>query len=102
MSGTVDLYDNAYSHCDADVYRDIRLETYGQDLGQASWATTEWRRHFGVRQPFCRFYGLSPHTFLSKGNCNPRGRPTRLRFFPASRRQGESGSALLRLRFSAF
>ncbi len=41
MSGTVDLYDNAYSHYDADVYRDIRLETYGQDLGQTSWATTE-------------------------------------------------------------
>lgn len=41
MSGTVDLYDNAYSHYDADVYRHIRFETYGDDLGQTSWATTQ-------------------------------------------------------------
>jgi ubiquinone/menaquinone biosynthesis C-methylase UbiE len=41
MSGTVDLYDNAYAHYDADVYRQIRLETYGEDLGQTGWATTE-------------------------------------------------------------
>jgi ubiquinone/menaquinone biosynthesis C-methylase UbiE len=41
MSGTVDLYDNAYGHYGDDVYRQVRVETYGQDLGQTGWATTE-------------------------------------------------------------
>src|SRR5215469_701832 len=41
MSTSVDLYNNAYAHYDADVYRQIRIETYGQDLGQTSWVTTE-------------------------------------------------------------
>jgi ubiquinone/menaquinone biosynthesis C-methylase UbiE len=41
MSAPVDLYDNAYGHYDADVYRQVRLATYGQDLGQTGWATTE-------------------------------------------------------------
>jgi SAM-dependent methyltransferase len=38
---SVDLYDNAYAHYDSDVYRQIRVETYGQDLGQTGWATTQ-------------------------------------------------------------
>ncbi len=37
----VDLYNNAYSHYADGVYRQIRLETYGEDFGQTSWATTE-------------------------------------------------------------
>jgi SAM-dependent methyltransferase len=37
----VDLYDNAYSHDDQDVYARVRLETYGEDLGQTSWVTTQ-------------------------------------------------------------
>jgi SAM-dependent methyltransferase len=41
MPGKVDLYDNAYAHYDADVYRQVRLETYNEDLGQTGWATTE-------------------------------------------------------------
>jgi ubiquinone/menaquinone biosynthesis C-methylase UbiE len=41
MAGTVNLYDNAYAHYDADVYRAVRVETYGEDLGQTGWATTE-------------------------------------------------------------
>ncbi|MGA8492191.1 MAG: methyltransferase domain-containing protein [Terriglobales bacterium] len=41
MSAKVDLYDNAYANYEADVYRQIRLETYGEDLGQTSWVTTE-------------------------------------------------------------
>jgi SAM-dependent methyltransferase len=41
MPGTVDLYDNAYTHYDADVYRDVRVETYGEDLGQTGWTTAE-------------------------------------------------------------
>ena len=41
MPGKVDLYDNAYAHYDADVYRQVRVETYGEDLGQTGWATTQ-------------------------------------------------------------
>lgn len=37
----VDLYNSAYGNYGADVYRQIRVETYGQDLGQTSWVTTE-------------------------------------------------------------
>jgi SAM-dependent methyltransferase len=41
MAGTVNLYDNAYSHYGEDVYRDVRVDTYGEDLGQTGWTTTE-------------------------------------------------------------
>lgn len=41
MPAKVDLYDNAYGHYGADVYRQIRIETYGDDFGQTSWVTTE-------------------------------------------------------------
>jgi len=41
MPGSVDLYDNAYAHYDAEVYREVRIETYGEDLGQTGWTTTE-------------------------------------------------------------
>ena len=41
MPGRVDLYDSAYANYDAEVYRQIRVETYGEDLGQTSWVTTE-------------------------------------------------------------
>ncbi|HTZ47536.1 MAG TPA: methyltransferase domain-containing protein [Verrucomicrobiae bacterium] len=40
MIGTVDLYDNAYAHYGDEIYTQIRLETYGEDLGQTGWATT--------------------------------------------------------------
>jgi SAM-dependent methyltransferase len=41
QSSTVDLYNSAYGHYEAEVYREIRLSTYGQDFGQTSWVTTE-------------------------------------------------------------
>jgi SAM-dependent methyltransferase len=41
MPANVDLYDGAYSNYGAEVYRQIRLETYGEDFGQTSWVTTE-------------------------------------------------------------
>ncbi len=41
MPVRVDLYNSAYGNYAADVYREIRVETYGQDLGQTSWVTTE-------------------------------------------------------------
>jgi SAM-dependent methyltransferase len=44
MPGTVDLYNNAYAHYGEDVYREVRVETYGEDLGQTGWTTPEESR----------------------------------------------------------
>jgi SAM-dependent methyltransferase len=41
MPAPIDLYDSAYGNYAADVYRQIRLATYGEDLGQTSWVTNE-------------------------------------------------------------
>jgi SAM-dependent methyltransferase len=41
MPAPVDLYDNAYGNYAADVYRQVRVATYGEDLGQTSWVTNE-------------------------------------------------------------
>ena len=41
MSPKVDLYDSAYGNFEAATYRQVRIETYGQDFGQTSWVTTE-------------------------------------------------------------
>src|ERR1700680_4091286 len=41
MSAKVDLYNSSYGNYERDAYREIRLETYGEDFGQTSWVTTE-------------------------------------------------------------
>jgi ubiquinone/menaquinone biosynthesis C-methylase UbiE len=41
MSPKLDLYNNAYGNYESDAYREVRIETYGEDLGQTSWVTTE-------------------------------------------------------------
>jgi SAM-dependent methyltransferase len=41
MRTHVDLYDNAYAKVEHGLYRQIRTETYGRDLGQTSWVSTE-------------------------------------------------------------
>jgi SAM-dependent methyltransferase len=41
MSAKVDLYNSSYGYPDADAYREIRTDTYGQDFGQTSWMTCE-------------------------------------------------------------
>ena len=41
MAENVDLYNSAYGNYGAEVYRQIRVETYGEDLGQTSWVTTK-------------------------------------------------------------
>jgi len=38
-SAKVNLYDHEYGHFA--LYRDVRIETYGQDFGQTSWVTNE-------------------------------------------------------------
>jgi SAM-dependent methyltransferase len=39
VAESVELYDSAYGNYD--VYRQVRIETYGEDFGQTSWVTTE-------------------------------------------------------------
>jgi len=39
MGASADLYGSSYAHHADELYRDVRLETYGTDLGQTSWIT---------------------------------------------------------------
>ena len=41
MPPEVDVYNTSYGNYERDVYRDVRLETYGEDYGQTSWVSTE-------------------------------------------------------------
>ena len=42
-TNSVNLYDNVYADYSSDAEREVRRETYGEDLGQSSWLTaTEW------------------------------------------------------------
>jgi len=41
MGASVDLYNTSYGNYGTDVYRDVRIATYGEDFGQTSWVTTE-------------------------------------------------------------
>ena len=41
MSQKVDLYDSSYGNYASDTYRQVRIETYGEDFGQTSWVTRE-------------------------------------------------------------
>jgi len=44
MPEVVDLYHSSYGNYELDVYRQVRIATYGEDLGQTSWVTTEESR----------------------------------------------------------
>ncbi len=41
MSRTLDLYNSSYGNYERDAYREVRVETYGEDFGQTSWVTSE-------------------------------------------------------------
>lgn len=63
MPEKVDLYTNAYAHYEADVYRRVRIETYGEDLGQTSWVTTE------ESSEIPRALGLTASSFVLEIGC---------------------------------
>jgi SAM-dependent methyltransferase len=63
MSARVDLYDSAYCNYEADVYRQIRIATYGEDLGQTSWVTN----HESVEIP--RTLDLTPSSHVLEIGC---------------------------------
>jgi SAM-dependent methyltransferase len=41
VSQKVELYESAYGNYESNAYRLVHTETYGEDLGQTSWLTTE-------------------------------------------------------------
>ena len=49
MSHSVELYDSSYAAYSAQLYEEIRQETYGLDLGQTGWMMAE---------EFHSFFGL--------------------------------------------
>jgi ubiquinone/menaquinone biosynthesis C-methylase UbiE len=63
VAAKVDLYNNAYAHYDAEVYRQIRVETYGEDLGQTSWVNTE------ESDEIPRMLGLTPTSYVLEIGC---------------------------------
>jgi ubiquinone/menaquinone biosynthesis C-methylase UbiE len=46
VADSVDLYDTTYSNLDMTAHEQVRLETYGEDLGQSSWLTADELRRF--------------------------------------------------------
>lgn len=46
MTGKVDLYETSYGHFAEDVLAAIRIDTYGEDLGQSGWMTADELRSF--------------------------------------------------------
>ena len=63
MADKVDLYDGAYGNYETEIYRQIRIETYGEDLGQTSWVTTEESNQIP------EILDLTPHSSVFELGC---------------------------------
>lgn len=72
MNAPVNLYDNHYDRFDEEVYRAIRRETYGEDLGQSSWITAEECRRF------CERLGIRAEHRVLEVACGSGGVATRI------------------------
>lgn len=46
MKSKVELFTGIYKNYAEDVYKNIREETYGEDIGQTSWLTADEYRDF--------------------------------------------------------
>jgi SAM-dependent methyltransferase len=67
MPAGVDLYNTAYSNYAAEVYRQVRIETYGEDFGQTSWVDTEESREIP------RLLGLKTESLVLEVGCGSGG-----------------------------
>ena len=67
MSQKVNLYDSAYGNYGSETYRQVRLETYGQDFGQTSWVTTE------ESEEIPQLLDLSPRSSVLEVGCGSGG-----------------------------
>jgi len=67
MPPKVDLYNNAYGNYGSDAYREVRIETYGEDFGQTSWVTTEESAEIP------QFLGLARDSYVLEIGCGSGG-----------------------------
>ncbi len=67
MSPKVDLYDSAYGNYESATYRQVRIETYGEDFGQTSWVTTE------ESKAIPQLLHLRPDAFVLEVGCGSGG-----------------------------
>jgi ubiquinone/menaquinone biosynthesis C-methylase UbiE len=67
MSREVDLYDSAYGNYGSATYREVRIETYGDDFGQTSWVTTE------ESNAIPQLLGLKSDSFVLEVGCGSGG-----------------------------
>jgi SAM-dependent methyltransferase len=72
MKKSVDLYDSHYGSVEAEVYREVRRETYSEDLGQMSWITA------AECDEFCRWLGLSAGQRILEIACGSGGMTARI------------------------
>src|SRR5262249_43337968 len=67
MSSSVELYGTAYGNFATEALEQVRRETYGEDLGQSSWVTSqEYRRFFAL-------LGLAPADHVLDVGCGSGG-----------------------------
>lgn len=67
MSEKVDLYDSAYGNYESAIYREVRIETYGEDFGQTSWVTTK------ESNAIPELLGLKSDSFVLEVGCGSGG-----------------------------
>lgn len=72
MKKPVDLYDSHYGKVEAEVYRAVRTEAFGEDLGQTSWITAV------ECDEFCRWLGLKADQRLLEVACGSGGTVTHI------------------------
>jgi SAM-dependent methyltransferase len=63
----VDLYNSAYANYESPAYRQVRIETYGQDFGQTSWVATE------ESSEIPRLLNLNSNSFVLEVGCGSGG-----------------------------
>jgi SAM-dependent methyltransferase len=68
----VDLYDSHYEKVEEDVYLAVRVETYGEDLGQMSWITAP------ECDEFCRWLGVKTGQRVLEIACGSGGASVRI------------------------
>lgn len=72
MTKPVDLYDSHYGQAEAEVYRAVRVEAFGEDFGQTSWITA------AECDEFCRWLGLRAGQRMLEVACGSGGTAVRI------------------------